>query len=384
MKTNKAEYLNDLLIVKRFFDDPFIKQADGGFLTNASNELHNLLKSSFDKDRPLESLLDFLAPGLIYSKLGSWKLSALYMIASKVFGVDFKTIFEYIKNGIKYAINVGYQFTEETVKTFVDRALETSVPKNPDISKVPETLNEIKNIKKTSSIDETYLLIDNFRDNFDRFYKLSEDQKLNLIKNGGIKEYFSARAILTLLKSLLTFILTSCFSSFKIFLIAAGISGVLLTIFNIKATSVAQPTAGVQTQEVSDKSESLLSKVLHTSRPTAESLQTALPQNLPEALKSYTSFGSEMHSNSSNSVWIERFPSSEIKDVLIDWIIKVYPKLKGKEEIIKSDRSYNTVVGLFNKNNPPEVEQYITIVPKGFNSIKEIVDACIVSAVNKL
>ena len=101
MKTNKAEYLNDLLIVKRFFDDPFIKQADGGFLTNVLNELHNLLKSSFDKDRPLESLLDFLAPGLIYNKLGSWKLSALYMIASKVFGVDFKTIFEYIKNGLE-------------------------------------------------------------------------------------------------------------------------------------------------------------------------------------------------------------------------------------------------------------------------------------------
>lgn len=383
IKLGRAEELSDFLVVKRFFDDPFVKQADGGFLTNIANELSSLLKSSFDKNRPLESLLDFLAPSLIYTKLGSWKLAALYMIAEKVFGVNFKDIFEYLKNAIIYAVKVGYEFTTENIKKLVDKALETSAPTSPDVSKVPSVLNEIKAIKK-ESIDKRLQSMDTLRNNFDAFYKLSEEERIKLVKNGGIMEFFSARAILSLLKSLFVFILSNCFMSFKIFLVAAGVAGTILTVFGVKATvdehGKASPDVPGATQ-----TQGFFSKLFHGGdKPTADSIDVKLPEKLPEVLMNPTSFGSQQHANDRRSIWAEQFPSDSFKSVLLDWIKKVYPGLSGKEDLIRKGKSYNSVVKLFEKNNPPGSERFLTVIPEGFNSIKEIVDASIVSIVNEL
>lgn len=93
-----------------------------------------------------------------------------------------------------------------------------------------------------------------------------------------------------------------------------------------------------------------------------------MPQHVPNKFKP-SGRGEEVHKNDGTTIWWLPIGSS-IDSTLINWAKQVYPELTGADEKIRSSVSFNRMVNILNSYKD---KGYIE-VPKGFNTIKQIVD----------
>ena len=113
----------DTLIIEELFKDKFIKQAEGGFVPGLINSVENYVSGHIDPNNKTESVINLLAPGILFASGMPWWLIGVYEIADKLFEINFGTIFSSIKSGISSLISGGKQTDSGSVGSVIKTAL---------------------------------------------------------------------------------------------------------------------------------------------------------------------------------------------------------------------------------------------------------------------
>ena len=81
--------------------------------------------------------------------------------------------------------------------------------------------------------------------------------------------------------------------------------------------------------------------------------------------------------------WITDQPPSQIKDMLLDWMIEIYPKTEDYRSVIGRIQSFNDTVEYIENYNIKN-KLNVTYIPKVFTNKKMIVDQFIDDAASKV
>lgn len=340
-------------------DDPFTKTADGGLVANIFEKVKDIVMHNVDKDRPLESILNFLAPSMLW-KL-SPTLSILFIVADYIFGVDFKKIFSDIKNELLAIFKSGKEITEEHVNSAVDKALNATTVSDPDPSAASKILSSVKGLASTSSEDVIKLK---------KIIKIAERNGLENFKLiseglfGSSLGRLSGSAFRSMsfptIRNILSFFFKSVLQTLKMM----GVAGIAL------GAAKTMDVADVPIPDEKGKGAWLggdeKSKSNSGNKPGNASNKVIKLE--------YSGYGDKYYKEG----WFESFPVSRLEDVLIQWAVKCYPSLdnnKFKDAARNSQALNNVVKYIEDVNKKSQSKNVSTFIPPKFESKKDAVDA---------
>lgn len=295
-------------------------------LSGLTSTIVNHVKSIYNPEKPVGSMLDFVGPSVLF-RVGGWKLMILYELFGAL-GFDWTNFFESIKN----LISELFQSSKEG-KTITEEDLNKSIQ-----DKIQSHLSDDADLEKLKQIEE-------------KANKLAGRDKDLIMKLAYGRNY------------------SSMFSSRR-----NNLTGLFVRVFAWLITTVLL-AFGIKIGEAGAK---YLMKNKENSQ-TEESDIKQLPVNNPNAkLTINPNINSEyltVHTNNDSSIWFEPFSISNIENELVDWTIDIYPQLKGKESLIKSSSLFNKVVNLFKSRNKNTESVGVVAVPKMFKKKIDIVNS---------
>jgi hypothetical protein len=343
------EYIADSLIIEKLAANGgmIVIAQDGGIVSSIASNIKNYVLSIFDKDRPISSIMSFLGPGILF-KLGFPWMSVLYT-AAEAFGFDWKGFWSSVGQGIT---------------TFVKTILSSGKPadENEAAQKVNETVANAFNSNFSGQIDKD---------------KLEDLAKNNTFKADDGKFSSDLNNALELKKLAIEYNRTKTFTK------VAGITSKLAGFF-IKIISWVVKTALISLGFVSAAGavRGLLGiKPDNSNAPLGggssnDNTNISLTKQPIRSLKISPSVSPEMftvHSNDMSSVWMEHGDISNIDDMLISWVLNIYPQLKDYEDKIKSSSNFQTIVSRFEDRNKLSSGTGMVSVPRPYERKADIV-----------
>lgn len=347
---NKSDYYllklhRDMSIV--LYDASMHKTAQSN-LSDITSKLGDHFKSLYDENNPVESILSFMAPGMLW--LFGFKWIAVLFELAQAFGFDWVHFFSSIKEKIKPFLTSLVETKKgdaNHIHDIVASAAQESVSETLDPDKL------IDAVKKSEGSLADMLLIKKMAQRSDL-----KDQIERLLAKGTSNRM--RKGILGFIIRLVSWIITAILISLG-FALAGGL---VSTIIGGGAAKKEEHSSDEPTQET--KSDNAINISAPADSKTQTSVKLVLNNSAPQELFT-ESF------NDTNHVWIMHININQIKDHLIKWAQQLYPQLTNLNAFNNSS-SFNRTLEMFknrNKNNNVD----LLAVPSPFTSIKDIVDS---------
>lgn len=129
-KNLRKQYFNDLIVIN-YLDElhkkSLLKTADeaqsSGVFDSITSSIKNSFESILDKNNPIKSIFNFLAPGAISMVLGGGPIGFIAATLLDLFGVDFYGIIKDILSYLSPALHSGEGVSEQHLSSATDEAL---------------------------------------------------------------------------------------------------------------------------------------------------------------------------------------------------------------------------------------------------------------------
>jgi hypothetical protein len=353
---NKSDlyFLQSTLIMERLFgEDPLLKRAqeggDGGVFATIKNEVSKLI--DLNKDHPVESILGFIGPGLLFM-FGFKKFAAAFALAEAL-GFSWEHFFTSIRAKIEPLLtdmHNGKERDTSDIKAIVQDAGEEAFSGEIDVDKLQEAT------EKYSSLNNM-LFIMKVADRY------KQDPALMRLLGPLLKGPTGGR----FRKGILGFIVRVVFWLVSAVAIAAGFKLVgkgvahILGIKDKKDGDAAKPEAS----SGDGKDVAISDKDTH---PEDKDLKLKLNHNANQDLFT-TTYNDDKH------IWTLQIPMSQLHGQLITWAQQLYPQLTD-EGAFDTSSAFNRTIRMFKERNSGGSGQLGVIgVPAEFKSIKGIIDS---------
>lgn len=332
----RIEYLQQIkteqVLQAAFFESSMIKTADEGALSSVISGITSHIKEQYDENHPVESILAFLAPGVLWTFGFRW-VAIIFQLAAAL-GWDWSAFFASLREKLKPLItdlSNGVQRQASEVHSAVEESASSSFTGEMDPGKVLDLATK-------ASKKEILFIV-----------KIAKDNDQTLIEKmlrAGTGNRFK-KGITGFIIRIFSWALTSILAALFFSLAGAGVSKML----GIKKEKHTDPEQVKQQETEADH----------------KKVELKLnPQASQELLQE--------HSNSKSNVWVLDVPLANIKLQLITWAQELYPQLADDTVFAKSSY-YNNTVKLFQDRNKGNKDLGAIAVPSIFSSIKEIVDS---------
>lgn len=336
------EYIADSLIIEKLASNGgmIVIAQDGGIISSVASNIKNYVLSMFDKDHPISSIMSFLGPGILF-KLGFPWMSALYTIAEAL-GFDWKGFWSKVGEGIT-------SFT----KTIISSGKPAD--ENEASASVNQTISNSFSNSFTGQVDKEKLLDIAKNGKFSSNMKNSLELKKLAIEYNRTKTFTKVAGI------------TSKLTAFFIKIISWVVKTALISLGFVAVAGAARGLLGIKP----DNSNAPLGGESSNNNTNVSSISQPI-----RSLKISPSVSSEMfavHSNDMSSVWMEHGDISNIDDMLISWVLNIYPQLKDYADKIKSSSNFQTIVSRFEDRNKLSSGTGMVSVPKPYERKADIV-----------
>jgi hypothetical protein len=378
----------DAMILEAIVDDPsIVKNAGIGDKVMALiYKVKDYFASKIDPNRKVESVLNLLAPGAIgvlFSSLRFTWIGVFFALAIQIFKIDVGGAITSAYNSIKSLISGGQQTSSQAIDSAVAQAVNSNYR--------PATANdEAEAIKKLQKRE--FLSIDTFEKNsfVDVEQRLRDARTIKLAMISFQEGNFEKKAAwlglaFATLQTKIVGILTSILGYvFKIGLGSAGaiVAGDVIRNF-LDRTGITTPE-GTAPSAVSGPSmgAGFMDSVKRLFQPstvtsTYVATQTHFPKN-----KTYQ----DTPKNAGDTIWAEGFTnnSAGISEMLIEFAKEVYSGLNGLESTIRSCPTFQETVRTIAFFNRSSAGSTVVIIPKAFNTKKQLVDLFIDEVAGKV
>jgi hypothetical protein len=291
------------------------------------------LKSLYDPEKPISSIMSFMGPGLLLRAGFPW-VAVIYELMSAL-GFDWKSLWYKLGTSIagivKEAKTSGA--TVDEISPQIDDAIETHVSNgftgDMDADKVKDILG-----KGLVSENSTTLSLTSF----------GADIQYNLIKQASVK----SKLIKWLISKLSWLVKTA--------LISLGIVGAGAVVSGLAGG--AKPLGGLVDGSGSE------------TPSTPEQPNIPLSTKAPRELFTF-------NRNDLSSVWIEAGDINNISNEIMTWILSAYPQLDSKKDKIQSSSGFQDILKKFNDRNRLASGTGLLAVPRPYQRRIDIVNSII-------
>lgn len=131
--------------------------------------------------------------------------------------------------------------------------------------------------------------------------------------------------------------------------------------------------AGLKNKKNQESSQSQQNQQTNQTEPTYISNENIpyMPQSSPNNFKS-SGVGEDAHRNDQSTVWWLPL-NGTVENTLLGWTKKIYPELDGHDQEIRMNNSFARISNILKSY----IDKGFFEVPKGFTSIKQLIDAAI-------
>ena len=313
----------------------FVKNADFNITDALISATKSAVPDEAKNQTSIEGILKFLTPGIISAILlkigGPWAALIGGGIAT-VFDLNLGTLLSSIKDALSGKKSV----TSDDVSEVVTSQVESHIG-HPSAAQIISAYTASKVNTDNLKLDDNYQfkksdIFKNQEELFKQGYTIKKIKKMA----AGDRSLF-----VTIISTIFGFII-------KAFLLSCGFAFASYVAKQVMKTN--EETSGVQ---------------IHKST-----------QKLFKVSPSYTL---ESH----KTPWITDQPPSQIKDMLLDWMIEIYPKTEDYRSVIGRIQSFNDTVEYIENYNIKN-KLNVTYIPKVFTNKKMIVDQFIDDAASKV
>ncbi len=345
----------DMMIVEALLCDRGLSKTaqSVGAITDLSGKVEQYFSNNVDPNDKTKSILNMLAPGIIFTTLGMiglpWWFRGLLALSVRVFHIDIAGIFSSIYDKIKSALLPGQPLTSAQVDQMVTSSVQehTAPATQEEAAQAAQTL---RSKSYSQSVREAKIL------------KLASMDYARIIAEGASPSFFSS---FSLKKAATTNILSKVLSwIFRVALASAGfmVAGDIIYKFlnrpNALDNTIQHGVPVSQTAAPPSTSGPAISAVTST--------QTKFPLNPsyhPENLNMATS-------------WVEDAPNNQggIENMLIGFAKDVYQGLDGQENNMRNTAGFQTIADAIEWYNHTSAGGPVVFIPKAFTSKKQIVD----------
>lgn len=328
---HRISNLEDIFIIEAFLQDSSVKNAG---IEDIAGAVKNYIKSQYDPERPVASILNLLTPSILGSLGFPW-VGFLLSLAKIVFGVNFTGIFQTIVDKLKSIFLTKKKPTTEQVNSIVDETIQNHFETGV------ENLGGLADLlkQKTSAIQ--------FRDQLISLAKKYNNECPHdlLIKEAILGSALKSKTS-NIFSKLIKWVVT----------LSLGTAGLI--------------AGGAAYSAITGKLPDPKQKTILPEKTIETPLPTKKPVSFKEGPKA-SSF-KETHNNDKYNAWIEPNHFSSIKEQLKDWAISIYPELKDNEQKIETSIDFKKTLDYFLKKNKDSAS--LIVIPDDFSSIKDIVD----------
>jgi hypothetical protein len=320
MVNSNLEYLADCIIIEALAkDDLSIKifAQEGGAMASVADGIKSYVHSLWDPEKPIASVMAFLGRGMLWSMGFKW-LSILYTVAEAL-GFDWIGFWDSVKNGIT-------KFVKEMLP-------KGKIPQDLMSSKVNSVVANAMSQHSTGDVDQEKL-----KDLATGKVKLSFEQRLQealevkaialqleknpkLIKSAGVLSLFKGK-LSRFLISMISWVIKTGLISTGLVATAGAVSG-LVGLHKDAPSGEETPKEDLGKQPI---------------------YKLPLSPNAPQELFAE-------HHNDINAVWLERGSIGEIENIIMSWVLNVYPQFQKYEEDLQNSSGFQSVVGKFRNRN---------------------------------
>jgi hypothetical protein len=323
-----------------------IKEA--GMVDTIVGKIKSEVASAYDPSRPVESVLSFVGPGVLW-KLGFPWLAVIYEIMGAL-GFSWKDFWEKVKDELKSLLTSAKDKTvdKSQIESIVHNSVSSSFSGTPD----NEKLQDLAKKYSPSAGGE------NMANDFNINASINECVQIRkfAIQNQFANEIYRKRNIKT--AGLLSMIGLKG-GGFITKLVVWVISAILISAgFKVAGAALSGAVESVSGDKPTD-SNILPASVRDRSIQVSENVDPSLLQR---------------HPNTINSIWIENFSINDIDNKLISWTLNAYPQLRGHEQEILGNSVFQQIVNLFEQRNKMATNLEIISVPKPYERKIDIVN----------
>lgn len=341
MRKSDLHFINDTLKMQRLFYEPSMHKTAQDGMSEIMSKIEGAVGKIYDPDKPVESVLAFLGPGILWMFGFRW-MAVIYEVAAAL-GFNWNEAFNSIKEKLRPMLNSmteGEKKDTEDVKRIVEESVNTAFSGQAN----PEQLQEVA--EKYSSINNLFFI-----------KKLAYHYEKSPFPKEQIEKFLNSIVGNRMRKGVLGFIITVLSWIISAVLISAG--------FGLIGTT-ASKILGINRKEKSEQGQPN-----QTDKPAvSKTPQTNIELHPdPNADPSY----STITYNDDNHVWLMNININEIKNSLIKWAQEIYPQLDDLNAFNASS-AFNNTLKMFQNRNKTSQQVDIIAVPT-FHSIREIVDS---------
>jgi len=338
MRSSNLKFIRDTKEMRQLFYEPSLHKT-AQEQTDVMARIEEAAKGIYDKDHPVESILAFIGPGLLWNLGFPW-VAVIYEIAAAL-GFDWSHFFTSIKDKIKPIL-------EHMVET---KSGDTSHVSSVVQSAAAEAFSDHINPDKVEEVVNKYGTLDNMLYLKKFAQKYAADQGLKDI----IVKFFTSIGGNRMRKGILGFIVR---------LFSWMLSAVLISLGFALVGGLASKIIGTKDKkEKTEKSDKAVAVSETEHLPTTELKLNH--QASPELFT--TTFNDDKHS------WLLQHNINQLHDLLIKWAQELYPQLQDKNAF-DTTSSFQHTFQMFKDHNK-NAEMDLIVVPPPFTSIKSIVDS---------
>lgn len=333
-------------------------------ISDIFSDVASYVGSKFNKDKPVESFLSFMGPGILYMLGGKFKILAVVLALAEAFGFNIGSLFESLKEKLKPILedlHLGEQVDASEIKAAVQQSAEESAVGSFDPDKFKEAVNKVN----ASSLDELLFI-----------KKVALKYKSDLDLAQKFKLFMQELPVSTLGRGMRTGIV-----GFIIKVVSWVVTAALVSLGFAVVGGLAAKIVGLKKdkmEEAPTSQEDTENK--HT--PATKQVSVKEPRITLEVNQSAPAELFKLNFNDKNNVWLMHLNIRDIDHQLINWAQQLYPQLHDTVAFQKSP-VFNQVAQMFENRNKGAEQLGIIAVPAPFQSIKQIVDKFVMDVASR-
>jgi hypothetical protein len=354
MLNSEISFLVDTMLVETVLAEPSLYKR-AGFVSDLLSRVKEYFASKIDPNNPTASIINELAPGVLwvtFKSLGIGKLGLLLSLLMSVFHVDVSGMLSSLYGKVKAMIGGGNKVSSSQIDDAVNGTIQehsTSVT-DQEVQEGYQKLQSMPTAELQPSDDKVYSSLDLLHDA--KIISLAlieyEDQNLRLTKNA--LDFSSFRSGYGRSRSKGTTILGRIFG--WIFKIALGSAG-LMVAGDVVNKMLGRPNSLDHTYRAGKE------EVVSPEKVSPLATQTVFPFKGDSPLPS----SMPVVNNSAN-----------IDNMIVQFAKDVYSGLDGKENLIRSVPSFQAVKEQIVWYNIHNEGSAMTFIPPTFTSKRQLVD----------
>jgi hypothetical protein len=338
INTELQKLADEAFITAIVKDDLLHKYADGSFMESAGATIKEEILKVWDKDHPIESVVSFIAPGMIWG-ISPW-MAILYEVAGAL-GWNQKEFWGDVGNKLKEFLQ-GLKTTpsEQEIKTSISNIVNSAANSTFNGEVDEEKLNALRQKglpQKGASLEDVEIL---------KKFALYIEHNPKLYKSAGPISFLLS-PFKSKIRSFFVRVVMWAISTAVISLGLAVGKGALATALHLI------PSIGGSGGSDAGASGGTADQIQSPQQITSQNLPANLTENLLQT-----------HENDLSGIWIENYSILNIENLLLSWVSEAYPQLDKSK--LQTSNALQTVVNEFKNRNRLGEGTGLVVVPRGY------------------